>query len=75
MKSLVLSIPENIDLEITETTRFLASKLYEAGKLSLGQASEMAGLSKSTFAEILKDFGVAYINYSTEDALDDASKI
>lgn len=75
MKSLVLNIPDNIDLEITETTRFLASKLYETGKLSLGQASEMAGLSRRAFSEILKDFGVSYINYSAEEAIYDSAKI
>ncbi len=75
MKSLVLNFPDNIDLEINETTRFLAAKLYETGKLSLGQAAEMSGLSKITFSELLKDFGVSFINYSVDDAIYDSTKI
>jgi predicted HTH domain antitoxin len=37
--------------------------MYESGKLSLGQASELAGLSKVAFAEILADFNISLINY------------
>ncbi len=31
----------------------VASRLYETDKLSLGQAADVAGLSKQTFAELL----------------------
>lgn len=31
----------------------LASKLYERGKLTLGQAAELAGYSKETFMQLL----------------------
>lgn len=73
MKELVLQIPETLELDERETKRFLAAKLYESGKLSLGQAAEMAGLSKPTFAEILADYDVSLINYpSTEIARDAA---
>ncbi|MEM9830086.1 MAG: UPF0175 family protein [Bacteroidota bacterium] len=46
----------------------LATKLYEKGKLSLGQAADMVGLSKHTFAELLGKYGVNYF-YQTEDEL------
>lgn len=55
MKTLILNIPEKLDLEPAETTKFLAAKLFEAGKLSLGQGAEMTRLSKTAFAEILGD--------------------
>ncbi len=45
----------------------LATKLYERGKLSLGQAAEFVGLSKRAFMEILGDYGVSIFNYSGED--------
>ncbi len=47
--------------------RFIAAKFYESGRLSLGQAAEIAGLSKRTFAELLSDYDVSLINYSVED--------
>jgi len=57
-----------------ETKRFLAAKLYESGKLSLGQAAELAGLSKSAFTEILADYDVSLINHPTSDIKRDAEQ-
>ncbi len=74
MKKMVLEIPENIDLNENEAKRFLAAKLYEAGKLSLGQAAELAGFSKIAFSEILKDYNVSLINYSPSDISRDAAQ-
>jgi predicted HTH domain antitoxin len=49
----------------------VASHLYEQGKLSLGQAAEMVGLSKKTFMELLSKFKVSVFNFpSTELASD-----
>ncbi len=45
----------------------LASRLYEQGKLSLGQAAEVAGLSKRTFAELLGSYNVSIFNYPPSD--------
>lgn len=50
-----------------------ASKLYELGKVSLGQAAELAGYSKSTFMELLADYGVALINHSPDELDQDIS--
>lgn len=58
MKHLRLNIPDNVNLNERETKRFLAAKMYEIGKRSLGQAAELAGLSKVAFAEILIDYDV-----------------
>lgn len=69
-----LSLPKDFDLDEIETKKFLAAKLYEAGKLTLGQAAEMAGLSKKEFADILSNFGVSLINYSSSEILRDAEK-
>ena len=54
-----------------EAKMVLASKLYELGKLTLGQAAEMVGYSKETFMELLGDYGVSFINYSPEELEDD----
>ena len=75
MKQLILNIPENLNLSEKETKRFLAAKLYESAKLSLGQAADLAGLSKVAFSEILADFDVSLINYPPSDLIRDASEL
>ena len=75
MQTITISIPDQSDLDPKQTVKFLASKLYEAGKLSLGQAAEMAGLTKVAFAEILGDYGVSLINYPVTEMKHDAKKI
>jgi predicted HTH domain antitoxin len=67
MKSLTLHIPDSIDLDDKELIMTLASKLYEQGKLSLGQAADLAGLSKRTFSEMLGKYGVSIFNYPPSD--------
>lgn len=49
----------------------LATRLYESGKLSLGQAAELVGLSKRTFAELLGHYGVSIFNYPASDLSND----
>lgn len=75
MKTLTLSLPDHLELDPRQTARFLAAKLYEAGKLSLGQAAELEGLSKLAFAEILADYDVSLINYPAEEISRDADAI
>ncbi len=75
MSTLTLNIPDNIELDTKDTTKFLASKLYESGKLTLGQAAALAGFSKPAFAEILGDYGVSLINYPVSDMKADAERI
>ncbi len=48
-----LEIPDALSINESEIKEMLAAKLYEAAKLSLGQAAELAGMSKVNFAEIL----------------------
>lgn len=74
MKHLTLNVPENLELDEKETKRFLAAKLYEKGKLSLGQGADLADLSKVAFAEILADYDVSLINYSPSEIVRDTAK-
>jgi predicted HTH domain antitoxin len=43
-----------------ETVRLIAAKLYEAEKITLGQAAEMCGMKKWDYAEILVNYGVHF---------------
>ncbi|MBN2485966.1 MAG: UPF0175 family protein [Bacteroidales bacterium] len=67
MKTILLNIPDSVDLNDREAKMLLASRLYEKGKLTLGQASDMVGLSKSTFMELLSDYDVPFLNHSSSD--------
>jgi predicted HTH domain antitoxin len=67
MTTLTLNLPKTVKLEERELVMILATKLYEQGKLSLGQAAELAGLSKRAFMEILGDYGVSVFNYPADD--------
>lgn len=75
MSTITLNIPDKVELDTKDTVRFLAAKLYESGKLSLGQAAELAGFSKVAFAEILSDYNVSLINYPITDFKADAARI
>jgi len=71
MKTITLNIPDSIDIENRELVMLLASNLYEKGKLSLGQASELAGLTKRSFAELLSRYNVSIFNYPSSDLSND----
>lgn len=75
MTTITLQVPDTLGEYQADTVRFIAAKLYESGKLSLGQAAEMTGLSKRTFAELLGDYGVSLLNYPVSEMLRDADKI
>jgi predicted HTH domain antitoxin len=67
MRTLTLQIPETLDMDNRQLAMLVASKLYEQGKLSLGQAAELAGLSKRAFAELLATYNVSIFNYPAGD--------
>lgn len=67
MKTLTINIPDTAEIDDKEARMSLASKLYERGKLTLGQAAELAGYSKETFMELLAEYNVALINHPGEE--------
>lgn len=67
MKTLTVNIPDSLDMDNKEVLLLVASKLYEQGKLSLGQAADVAGLTKRTFAEILNKYNVSIFNFPATD--------
>ncbi len=67
MKTVTLNIPDTLDINNNEVAMLVASQLYEQGKLSLGQAAEVAGLTKRTFAELLGKYNVSIFNYPASD--------
>lgn len=67
MRTLSFNIPDNFDLDDREVAMLIATRLYEKGKLSLGQAAELVGLTKRTFTELLGKYDVSIFNYPATD--------
>lgn len=62
---LTLDLPSNLSKDEVQT--FLAVKLYETERVSLGQAAKLAGYSKRAFIEILGRHQVPVFNYSPDE--------
>ena len=71
MRTVTFNLPENLDMDDRDISMSLAAKLYEDGKLSLGQAAELVGLTKRTFIELLGKYGVSIFNYPASDLSQD----
>ncbi|MCK9413184.1 MAG: UPF0175 family protein [Prolixibacteraceae bacterium] len=67
MRTVELHIPDEVDLKDSDFSMIVASRLYEDGKLSSGQAAAMAGLSKRAFIELLGRYGVSVFSTSLSD--------
>ncbi len=67
MRTISLQIPDSVDFDDKEVLMLIASKLYERGKLTLGQAAEVVGLSKAAFMEILGSYNVSVFNHPVSD--------
>jgi predicted HTH domain antitoxin len=73
MKVLTVNVPDSLDMDDKQLAMLTASSLYEQGKLSLGQAAEVAGLTKRTFAELLGSYNVSIFNFPASDLSSDVA--
>jgi hypothetical protein len=67
MKVLTLNIPGNLDLDNTQVAMPVASRLCEQDKLFLGQAAELGGPAKRTFAELPASHDVSIFKHPASD--------
>jgi predicted HTH domain antitoxin len=70
MTTMTLEVPEELEREHEETARFIAAKLYEAGKITMGKAAAMVGMEKWDFNEILPNYGVNIYELALIDDLE-----
>lgn len=66
-------MPDSLDLDNKEIAMLVATRLYEQGKLSIGQAAEIVGFTKRTFTELLGSYNVSVFNYPASDLAQDVS--
>lgn len=67
MKTIELLIPDQFEIDNNELKAFVAVKLFEVAKLTLGQAAEMTGVSIDDFTAILFKYKVSVFNYPASD--------
>ena len=67
MRNIQLNIPDEVDLKDYDFSMIIASKLYEDGVLTSGQAAQMVGLTKRAFIEILGKYDVSIFSKSILD--------
>jgi predicted HTH domain antitoxin len=67
MKTIHIQVPDALDIDTLQFSMLIASRLYEGGKLSLGQAAEMTGMTKRAFAEMLGAYNVSFFNYPASE--------
>ncbi len=65
MSNLEVELPVTVSED--EARLLLAIKLYEAGRVSLGKAAEIAGYSVRTFIDLLGHDKVPVVCYPPED--------
>ena len=64
---LTLEIPDVANVSQTDAQILFAMKLFEADKLSLGKAAEVAGLSYRAFHELLLRYGIPVVTMTEDD--------
>jgi predicted HTH domain antitoxin len=72
MKALQIELPPEVSEE--EARLLLAIKLYELGRLSLGQSAKLAGYSKRAFIELLGKYGVPVVAYPLEELREEVNR-
>jgi len=71
MQELTIRLPFGVSEN--EAKLYLAMKLFEEGKLSLGQAAALAEYSKVAFMEILGKYHIPVFNYPPEELEQDVT--
>jgi len=60
-----MNLPVSISEE--DVRILLAMKLFEVGKVSLGQAAKIAGFSKRAFIDVLGHYQIPVCNYDADE--------
>lgn len=66
MSVFTVQIPDSLKINSFELKMMIASKLFEDGRLSSGQAAEIVGISKRAFIELMGKYEVSLFGYDYE---------
>lgn len=74
-KDILLTLNEN-EIELKRQIKIsLAIRLYKLQKVTLGKASQIAGLSRFDFETVLSENEVPISNLTSEDIMNDSQKM
>jgi predicted HTH domain antitoxin len=65
--NVLLSLNMTMEEIVSSMRKEYAKKMYQAGKLTLGQCAEFCDMDKYDFISLLADADIPVINYSVED--------
>ena len=71
MSVFTIQIPDSLKMNDFELKMLIASKLFEDGKLSSGQAAEIVGISKRSFIELIGKYKVSLFGYDYKELEED----
>ncbi len=82
-QTITIDFPSDILLTLNETETelkqnikiSLAMRLYSQGKLTIGKAAQISGLSRYEFENILAENNIPISNLTIEDVLKDTQKL
>lgn len=82
-KKLQIDLPSDILLTLNESedrlkqriTTLLAIQLYEEGKVTVGKASQIAGVSRLDFENMLAEKKISISTLELEDVMSDVQKL
>jgi predicted HTH domain antitoxin len=63
----ILQVELPPEVEVAEAQLILMMRLYEMGRLTLGQAARLSGYSKGSFMELLGKYNVPTFNYLADE--------
>ena len=69
MPQMTVDLPDSVSE--AEAKLQLAARLFSVGRLSCGQAANLAGYSKRTFMELLGTLGIPVLDYSEDELTED----
>ena len=73
--TLELTLPPSVDLTKLDIKMVLASKLFEMGELSSGQAADLVGITKREFLETVGKYGVSIFQYDGDELEKDLARL
>lgn len=68
-QEIVLSLRESSENIVKDMKRTVAVKYYKENKLSLGQCSELAEMSKEEFIQLLSSYKISIFNFEDDEEL------
>jgi len=68
-------LPDSVHLSDSDLKMILATKLFEMGELSSGQAAKMVGISRREFLESVGKYGVSIFQYDADELEEDLQRL